>query len=201
MAFISTAAAVFGSYFKLQSFVFMPVFGLNNGMIPIIAYNYGAKRPDRIRKTIKLSVIYAMSIMAVGFAVFMILPDKLLLIFNASQNMLEIGVPALRIISISFIFAGFCIVSGSVFQALGDGVKSLIVSVARQLVVLVPVAYLLSLTGELDMVWLSFPIAEVASLTMTSIFLRRILRQRVDSLGKESGKQNVQGELKTPEIV
>ncbi len=185
MAFTSTAAAVFGSYFKLQSFVFMPVFGLNNGMIPIIAYNYGAKRPDRIRKTIKLSVIYAMSIMAVGLAAFMILPDKLLLIFNASQNMLEIGVPALRIISISFIFAGFCIVSGSVFQALGDGVKSLIVSVARQLVVLVPVAYLLSLTGELDMVWLAFPIAEVASLTVTSIFLRRILRQRVDTLELE----------------
>ena len=115
----------------------------------------------------------------------MILPDKLLLIFNASQNMLEIGVPALRIISISFIFAGFCIVSGSVFQALGDGVKSLIVSVARQLVVLVPVAYLLSLTGELDMVWLAFPIAEVASLTVTSIFLRRILRQRVDTLELE----------------
>jgi len=182
MSFSSTAAAVFGVYFKLQSFFFMPVFGLNNGMVPIIAYNYGARKKDRMMKTFKLSVLYAVSIMILGFLVMQIFPAPLFAMFEASEEMLAIGVPALRLISISFIFAGFCIIAGSMFQALGNGVLSMIVSVARQLFVLLPVAYLLSLTGNLNLIWLSFPIAEIASLTLSSIFLYRIYKKVIKPL-------------------
>ncbi len=175
MAFTSTATAVFGVYFKLQSFIFMPVFGLNNGMVPILAYNYGAKKRDRIHKTIQLSVIYAVGLMLIGLAVFQLIPDVLLRMFNASPDMLSIGRTALRIISISFLFAGFCIVASSVFQALGKSMYSLFTSVARQLVIIVPVAYLLSLTGNLSAVWWSFPIAEIASMALSVIFLKRVL--------------------------
>ena len=175
MAFTSTATAVFGVYFKLQSFIFMPVFGLNNGMVPILAYNYGAKKRDRIHKTIQLSVIYAVALLLIGLALFQLIPDVLLEMFNASPDMLTIGSTALRIISISFLFAGFCIVASSVFQALGRSIYSLLTSVARQLVIIIPVAYLLSLTGNLDAVWWAFPIAEIASMTLSVIFLKRVL--------------------------
>ncbi len=177
MAFTSTATAVFGVYFKLQSFVFMPVFGLNNGMIPIIAYNYGANSRERVVRTIRYSVIYAMLIMAVGTVVFHVFPADLLRMFKASDVMLQLGVPALRIISVSFVIAGYCIVCGSVFQALGNGVYSLMVSIARQLFVLLPVAYLLAQLGNVNYVWWSFPIAEVASLLMSTIFLIRIYKK------------------------
>lgn len=176
-SFTPTAIAVFGVYFKLQSFIFMPVFGLNNGMIPIIAYNYGARKKQRITETIKLSIITAVVIMIIGFGIFQFLPDKLLRLFNASENMLEIGVPALRFISYSFLLAGYNIVTSSVFQALGNGVYSLIVSVARQLVVLMPVAYLLSRSGELNNVWLAFPIAEVMSFALCTVFLIKVVRK------------------------
>ena len=177
MAFTSTATAVFGVYFKLQSFVFMPVFGLNNGMIPIIAYNYGANSRERVVRTIRYSVIYAMLIMAVGTVVFHVFPADLLRMFKASDVMLQLGVPALRIISVSFVIAGYCIVCGSVFQALGNGVYSLMVSIARQLFVLLPVAYLLAQLGNVNYAWWSFPIAEVASLLMSTIFLIRIYKK------------------------
>ncbi len=176
-SFTPTAIAVFGVYFKLQSFIFMPVFGLNNGMIPIIAYNYGARNKQRIHQTIKLSVIAAVVIMLAGFAVFQILPHKLLALFKASDNMIAIGVPALKIISFSFLLAGFNIVTSSVFQALGNGVYSLIISVVRQLVVLLPAAFLLSRTGELNHVWLAFPIAEIVALTLCTAYLFRILKK------------------------
>ena len=176
MGFTSTAAAVFGVYFKLQSFVFMPVFGLNNGLIPIVAYNYGAGHKDRIKKTMKYGMMYAVSIMLAGLIVAEIIPGPLLRLFNASENMLEIGIPALRIICISFVFAGFCIVSSGVFQGLGKSMYSLYVSVARQLVVLIPVAYLLSLTGNLNLVWLAFPIAEIVSILITLWGLRRVMK-------------------------
>ena len=176
IGFTSTAAAVFGVYFKLQSFIFMPVFGLNNGMVPIISYNYGAARPQRVWKTIRLSNITAMAIMVVGFAIFQLFPSTLLELFDASETMLAIGVPALRIISVSFLLAGFCIIAGSVFQAIGNPVYSLIVSVCRQMVVLLPVAWLLSRTGRLELVWWSFPIAEVMSFTLSTIFLRRTVK-------------------------
>ena len=176
MSFSATAVAVFGVYFKLQSFVFMPIFGLNNGMVPIISYNYGAARPQRVWKTIRLSNITAMVIMVVGFTIFQLFPSTLLELFDASETMLAIGVPALRIISVSFLLAGFCIIAGSVFQAIGNPVYSLIVSVCRQMVVLLPVAWLLSRTGRLELVWWSFPIAEVMSFTLSTIFLRRTVK-------------------------
>ena len=185
MVFSSTAAAVFGVYFKLQSFIFMPVFGLNNGMVPIIAYNYGAGKKDRLTKTMKLSIMYAVAIMAVGIVVFQVFPSQLFMMFDASETMLAIGVPALRTISLSFAFAGFCIVTGSVFQALGNGVYSMIVSIARQLIVLLPVAYLLSRTGNINAVWWAFPIAEVVSLLLTIFFLLRINRNIICHIGDE----------------
>ena len=175
--FSSTAQAVFGVYFKLQSFIFMPVFGLNNGVVPIIAYNYGAGKRERMKKTIRIACFYAVAILLIGIAVMEIFPAELLSLFDASEDMIRIGVPALRIICLSFIFAGFCITVGSVFQALGNGLYSMIVSVARQLCVLLPVAYLMSLTGNLDMVWLSFPIAEIMSVAMSLFFYVRINRK------------------------
>lgn len=177
IAFTTTATAVFGSYFKLQSFVFMPIFGLNNGMVPIIAYNYGARRYDRVKKTITISIVSAISIMFIGFMAFELIPDVLLSFFNASEGMLEIGVPALRIIGTHYLLAGFCIIAGSVCQAIGKPVHSLIVSVCRQLVVLLPVAWLLAQTGKLELVWFAFPIAECVSLIMSSIFLSKTMKR------------------------
>ena len=177
IGFTTTATAVFGAYFKLQSFIFMPVFGLNNGMVPIIAYNYGAKRAERVRRTIRLTIITAIAIMLVGMLLFELIPDKLLLIFNASDDMLRIGVPALRIIGTHYLLAGFCIIAGSVCQAIGNPLHSLIVSVCRQLVVLLPAAWLLSRTGNLTLIWLAFPIAETVSLALSSTFLAHTLKR------------------------
>lgn len=177
IAFTTTATAVFGAYFKLQSFIFMPIFGLNNGMVPIVAYNYGAKNLGRIKKTVTLSIAIAVSIMLVGFASFQLVPDVLLSFFNASEEMLAIGIPALRIIGIHFVFAGFCIIAGSVCQAIGNPTHSLIVSVCRQLFVLLPVAWLLAQTGRLELVWFAFPIAECVSLILSAIFLSKTMRR------------------------
>ncbi len=174
--FSSTATAVFGVYFKLQSFFFMPVFGLNNGITPIIAYNYGAGQRKRMLKTIKLSMLVAFCLTFIGFLCFEGIPQILLSLFNASDDMLTIGVPALRIIGIHYLIAWFCIVSGTVFQALGKAFFSMIVSIMRQLFVLIPVAYILANLGGLHVVWWSFPIAEVISLMVSSFFLVRINR-------------------------
>lgn len=171
ISFTSTATAVFGVYYKLQSFIFMPVFGLNNGMVPIIAYNYGAQKKERLVKTIKLSIIYAVAIMFIGIIVFQSVPDKLLLMFDASDNMLDMGIYALKIISIHFIFAGFDIVGSSVFQALGYAVFSMFTSICRQILVLLPAAYFLAKLGKVNYVWWSFPIAEIMAVIMTTIFL------------------------------
>ena len=179
IVFSTTATAVFGAYFKLQSFIFMPIFGLNNGMIPIISYNYGAKNPKRIKKTITLAILSAMGIMAVGTIIFELFPHILLGFFNASDAMLEIGVPALRIIVTHFIIAGFCIIVNSVCQAIGNPLHSLIISVCRQLVVLIPAAYLLSKTGVLNLVWLAFPIAEIAALGICLYYYRRCNRKMI----------------------
>ena len=184
LSFTTTATAVFGAYFKLQSFIFMPVFGLNNGMVPIIAYNYGAKRPDRVKKTIKLSLMSAISIMAVGVVLFETIPEVLLGFFNASPEMLQIGVPALRIIAINFLLAGFCIISISVFQAIGNPIHSFIISVCRQLLVLLPAAWLLARTGVLNLVWLAFPIAEMVSVIMCLTILKGTLK-KVDVLTEQ----------------
>lgn len=167
----ATAAAVFGVYFKLQSFFFMPVFGLNNGLIPIIAYNYGAQKKQRMIRTFQWGLVIAFCFLLAGFVAFETIPDRLLLLFDASENMLGIGVPALRIIAVHFLIAWFCIVAGAVFQAVGNGMYSLYVSVARQLVVLLPAAYILAKIGGLDLIWWSFPIAELMSCLISVICL------------------------------
>lgn len=186
ISFTPTATAVFGVYFKLQSFIFMPVFGLNNGLVPILAYNYGAGRRDRFIQAMKSAILYAACIMAIGVVVFQTIPTVLLGFFEASDEMLRIGVPALRIICISFLPAAFGIVCGTVFQALGSAVYSMFVSIARQLVVLLPAAFLLSLTGEVTYVWWAFPISEVMSMAMTVIFMFRINSKVIRHIGEKT---------------
>ena len=183
ISFTDTATAVFGAYFKLQSFIFMPVFGLNNGMVPVISYNYGAERLDRVRKTIKLTIGTAICIMCIGFSAFQLIPETLLNFFSPSEEMLSIGSLALRTISIHFPMAGFCIIAGSVCQAIGNPFYSLIVSVCRQLVVLLPAAWLLAQTGRLELVWFAFPIAELTSLLLSSLFLRRTIQAAERRIG------------------
>ena len=176
MAFTSTAVALYGAYFKLQSFFFMPVFGLNNGIVPIVGYNYGARKKERIYRTIRYGVLYAVCILAVGLLLFEAIPGVLLQAFSPSEHMLAIGIPALRKIAIHFPIAAFCIVGGAVCQALGKSLYSFFTSVLRQVVALIPAAYLLSLTGNVGNVWWCFPIAEVVSACATAFFLRRALR-------------------------
>lgn len=182
MSFSATAVAVLGVYFKLQSFIFMPIFGLNNGMVPIIGYNYGARIRERVMKVIKITIAYAFAIMATGTVIFMTMPNVLLNLFSASPDMLGMGVPALRIISVHFPVAAFCIIIGSVYQAMGRAVYSLIISIMRQLVVLLPAAYLLSLTGNVNNVWWAFPIAEVMSLAASLFFLGKIKKEVLDKI-------------------
>lgn len=175
--FSEDAITVFGVYFKLNSFVFMPVFGLNNGLVPILAYNYGAVKPDRIKKTIRLGMLSAVVYTLLGLVVFQVIPDKLLMIFSANDAVMSIGVVALKVISISFLFAGVGIVSSTVFQAIGNPLHSLIMSVTRQLLIILPAAYLLSLLGTVDAVWWSYPIAEGCSFIMCLVFLRKTMRK------------------------
>ena len=182
ITFSSTATAVFGVYFKLQSFFFMPLFGLNNGITPIIAYNYGAQNRKRMTKTIKLSLITAFCLTFVGFVCFEGIPQVLLGMFNASKDMLKIGVPALRIIGIHYLIAWFCIICCTIFQALGKAVFSMIVSIMRQLVVLIPAAYILSKLGGLHAVWWSFPIAEIVSLAVSLTFLIIVNRNIISKI-------------------
>ncbi len=182
MGVSSVGATIFGVYYKLQSITFMPVFGINNGVIPIIGYNYGAGKRKRMTKAIRIATIYVCAFMLLGLTLMQVFPKQLLSIFESDPAILEMGAVALRTISLSFIFAGICIALGSVFQALGKGTYSLIVSVARQLIVLVPVAFLLSLTGNLNLIWLSFPIAEFASLAVTLIMYRRINKKIIANI-------------------
>ena len=186
LTFSTVATAVYGAYFKLQSFIFMPVFGLNNGMVPIISYNFGAQRPDRVKKTIRLSVITAVAIMLLGMLAFELFPAQLLRIFDADEAMLRDGIPAFRIIATSYLFAGFCIIAGSVCQAIGNPMHSLIVSICRQMVVLLPAAYLLSLTRRLELVWLAFPIAELAAAAMCVVYNRRINKTILEPMRAEA---------------
>ena len=186
-----TAATAFGIYFKLNSFIFMPVFGLNNGVVPIVAYNYGAQNRLRMVETIKRSAIYASCIMVLGVIIFWAIPGPLLKIFDATDTMLQVGVPALRIISLSFCMAGACIALGSSFQALGKAVYSMTTSIIRQLVFLVPIAYVLARygysIGNDDLVWWSYPLAEIASLLVTLVFFRRLYRTLIAPLPANGG--------------
>lgn len=182
LSFADTAATVFGIYYKLQSFFFMPVFGLNNGLVPIIAYNFGAGKRSRMLKAMKLGILYAEIIFIAGMLCFIFIPDKLLLLFEAEGNLMEMGQVALRIIGVHFPIAAYCIILSSSFQALGHGFYSMWVSIARQLAVLIPVAYLFSLTGQLSLVWWAFPIAEVASMIMCTIFIMRVNKKTIRNI-------------------
>ena len=179
------AQTSFGVYFKLQSFIFMPVFGLNNGIVPIVAYNYGAQKRKRMMGTVKLGMVYAIGYMAIGLAVFQIFPEVLLEFFNMHDAAsLSVAIPCLRIISLSFVFAGFCIIAGSVFQALGKSIYSMFVSIARQLVVLIPVAFLLSRLGDAAVVWWAFPIAEIMSMIATVVFFVIVYKQIISKISE-----------------
>ena len=183
----ASATAVFGVYFKLQSFVFMPIFGLNSGMVPIIAYNYGARKRERITETVKLSVMYAAGVMGTGTVIFNVFPRELLAMFNATPEMISLGVPALRIISTHFFFAAFCIISLSVFQALGSGAESLAVAVCRQWLLLMPIAWALSKTGDVNMIWWTFPITETVTLCLCAFFMRRIYLKKIKTQEIQAG--------------
>ena len=184
-SFTSTATAVFGIYFKVQSFAFMPSFGLNNGMVPIVSYNLGAQKKKRLVGTVKFAFLLALCIMIAGFLVFQLLPAPILRLFDASDTMLSIGVPALRIISISFLLASGSIISISTLQALGKGVQSMTISFTRQLIVLLPVAWLLSLRGTLESIWWAFPIAEVVTLALSVFLLAHAYRTLVKPMPDE----------------
>lgn len=186
MALSEYAVNVFGIYFKLQSFVFMPVFGFNNGMISIVSYNYGARKKKRMLKTIKLGLVYAVSFMIFGFVLFQIFPTPLLSMFNLSEEAITtVGVPALRTISISFIFAGFSIIYSAVFQSFGYSFFSMLISIGRQLVTLLPVAYLLSLTGDINAVWWSYPIAELVCVVLSVVFYVYIYNHKIKTIPDE----------------
>lgn len=180
--FSATAVTVLGIYFKLQSFIFMPIFGLNNGMIPIIAYNYGARNKKRIMDTVKLSIGIAVGIMLTGLVIFQLFTPQLLMIFNASDHLLEVGVPALRLISLSFLFAGYGIIVSSMFQALGNGFYSLLISVARQLVCILPLAYIFAHVWGLHAVWYAFPMSEIMAVVLTTVLFKRIYDQKIKVL-------------------
>ena len=195
-----TAATAFGIYFKLNSFVFMPVFGLNNGVVSIIAYNYGAQNRSRMMETIKRSTVYASLILLAGTVLFLCLPGTLLKIFDASDTMLTVGIPALRIISLSFCMAGACIALGGSFQALGKSTYSMVISFIRQLVFLIPIAYVLARYGQAvgndHLVWWCYPMAEVASLLVTLVFFRRLYRtliSRIPEHGASGGEKSLLG--------
>ena len=182
IGFSTTATAVFGVYFKLQSFVFMPIIGMNNGMVPIVAFNLGAKSKERMMKTFRLSLLYAFIIMTIGLVIFEAIPEKLFLLFDASEHMLSMGVPALRIIALHFPIAAVCVITGSMFQAVGKAVYSMISSICRQLVVLLPVAFLLAQIGNVNYVWLAFPIAEAVTLVINVIFFIIIYKKVINPI-------------------
>ncbi|WP_277630750.1 MATE family efflux transporter [Atopococcus tabaci] len=190
LQFSASATAVYGAYTRLQSFVFMPIFGLNNGMIPVVAYNYGAQNKNRLIQILRVCSIYATGIMTAGLLIFQLFPESLLKLFNASGDMLAIGVPAVRIISLGYVFAGFSIVMTAAFQAFGKGMTSLMVSLIRQLIVLVPLAYLFSLTGNVSMVWWAYPASELTSVVLCAYFIRSLYYKIIEPMPEETQKKS-----------
>ena len=188
LMFSTTAVATFGAYFKLQSFVFMPIFGMNSGSVPLIAYNYGAGHKDRLEQVMKLGVRYGIGVMALGTAIFWIFPQQLMSLFDPSPQMLAMGVTAMHILSLNFPFAGFCIMRGATFQALGKSVYSMYIALARQLGIIIPLAYIFARVGGVNMVWWAFPCAEIVGVAMSLIFTRTIRRNIID---KMSTKANI----------
>ena len=186
ISFSETAVTVLGLYFKLQSFVFMPVFGLNSGSMPIMAYNYGAKNRPRLMQALKYGCIYAIIVMLIGVALFQLIPSQLLSLFNAQDSLMEMGIRAFRTISLCFPFAALSIMFGTMFQALGKGIYSLIVTIARQLIVILPMAYILAkATNDVNAVWYAYPIAEVVSLGLSTALLFNIYNKHIKHFGDE----------------
>ena len=177
--FSTTAVAVLGVYFKIQSFVFMPVFGLNQGAMPIMGYNYGARDKDRLMQAYKEALKIAVIVMAFGVLIFQLIPSQLLQMFQASDEMLQIGVPALRIISLCFIPAAFGIITGTLFQGTGHGMYSLLCSVIRQIIGILPLAYILIRIGGVTLSWASFPLAEILGLAYSAIMLRHLYKKEI----------------------
>jgi Na+-driven multidrug efflux pump len=180
--FSDLAVTTFGVYFKLQSFVFMPIFGMNNGSVPIIAYNYGADRKDRLEQAMSLGVRYGVGVMAVGTLIFWLFPEQLMSLFSAPPEMVKMGVVALHIMSLNFPFAGYAIMRGAAFQALGKSVYSMNISLVRQLLIIIPCSYIYAKIGGVNMVWWAFPCAEVAGFTMSVLYTRRIRRTIINKM-------------------
>lgn len=178
--FSPTAVAALGAYFKIQSFIFMPVFGLNNGMVPIIAYNYGARKKDRVLETIDFSIKIGFLVAIIGLIIFQLFPVMLLKIFNASDQLIKIGVPAIKIISLSFVFVSYNFVINAVFQSLGNGLLALVSSLLRQIVVLLPVALLLSLFGKLEYIWFCFPVSEIVGFIFSKHYLKQFAFNKIN---------------------
>ena len=185
IGFSTTAVSVFSVYFKLQSFVFMPIFGLSSGMVPIIAYNYGARKKKRVMSTIYIGTIIAIGIMVVGTIVFNLFPEVLLSLFSATEEMYRLGVPALRIISLCFVSAAISIGLGSSFQATGYGIGTMIVSISRQLLVLIPTAYIMAKLIGINGVWFSFIIAEAVGLAVSLILFIKVYKTRIKPIGEK----------------
>ena len=181
-----SAVSVYGVYFKLNSFIFMPIFGLNQGSVPVVAYNFGARRPKRIRETIRDCILATAVIMALGLIVFQIMPEKLLMIFNADEEMLSVGVRAMKIVSLTFIPAGISIILGNALQGIGNGTVSMANSILRQIVFLIPSAFLLNKFFGVDYIWFSFLIAEVVSLTFTLVMFTKVYNKKVTPMMKEN---------------
>lgn len=181
----TSAIAALGAYYKIQSFIFLPIFGLTNGMVPIIAYNYGAENKKRIIKTIKLTMIVGTIMMILGTAILWIFPEELLDIFSASDAMKEVGITMLRIIALCFIFAGISIMGGSVFQALGNGILTLIDAVIRNIIIILPYTYIVSRIAPIEYVWWSYLLSETSSIIFVSYFMKNFAMKRIDLI-KES---------------
>ena len=188
--FSDLAVTTFGVYFKLQSFVFMPIFGMNNGSVPIIAYNYGADRRDRLEHTMSLGVRYGVGVMSVGTLIFWLFPEQLMALFSAPPEMVSMGIVALHIMSLNFPFAGFCIMRGAAFQALGKSVYSMNISIMRQLIVIIPCAYIFAKIGGVDMVWWAFPLAEIVGVTMSIIYTKRIRKTIINKMTPRDAEGN-----------
>ena len=178
-----TSVTVLGVYYKLQSFVFMPCFGLNQGVMPIIGYNYGARNRKRMYSALKRGIIIAAIIMAAGTVMMWIIPDKLISLFGGSQQLIEVGVPALRIVSLCFIPAAASILFTTLFQAVGKGIRSLLMSFCRQLVLILPIALILSMLFGISYVWYAFPIAEIGSLMLAIVFFINLTKTDFKKLG------------------
>lgn len=188
LAFTSSATAVYGVYYKLQSFVLMPTLGLSNGLVPIVAYNLGAKNKERIIEAVKISIVFATGIMFIGFSMCQLFPEQLMMIFNASGEMLRIGVPAIKIISIHFLGTGFCVTSVAIYNSMGRSIFSLLLAIARQIVIVLPAAYILSIIGGVGLIWWAYPIAEIMAVGINILLLKYLFKYEIDPIPSKNDR-------------